>query len=304
MGTNDARLIAVDADSGRACDDFGTAGQVHIDAGIRCCGPASSDHVVAGGDRRRRHRRLRDHRQRPRRRAARDVRAFDARTGAPRWTFDPIPQRPRTRDYVAERPAARTGRRTSGARWRSKKRDLVFLPTSSAGPDFCGGVRPGDNRYANSIVALRGATGEVVWHFQTVHHDIWDYDLAAQPNWSRSAERRRHAGARGAATTKTGLVFMLNRETGEPFFPIDERPVPTGDVPGEWLSPTQPFPQKPPPLVPQGITPTKRGALRSSTGARAGRHDRSAPTGSTRRRAARHDREPVAGGGVNWGSAA
>ena len=103
-------------------------------------------------------------------------------------------------------------------------RDLVFLPTSSASPDFFGGERPGDNRYANSVVALRGSTGEVVWHFQTVHHDIWDYDLAAQPNLVEIQPNGE--GAPVAAVlqpTKTGLVFTLDRETGKPLYPVEER---------------------------------------------------------------------------------
>ena len=135
-----------------------------------------------------------------------------------------------------------------------ERRDLVFLPTSTPAPDSWGGLRPGDNRYANSIVALRGATGEVVWHFQVVHHSIWDYDVAAQPLLVDLP----HNGTTMPAlvqNTKQGLVFVFNRETGEPLFPIEERPVPRGDLPGEWYSPTQPFPLKPPPLVPQGSSP-------------------------------------------------
>ena len=136
------------------------------------------------------------------------------------------------------------------------ERDLVFMPTSSASPDFFGGERPGDNRYANSVVAVRGSTGEVVWHFQTVHHDIWDYDLAAQPNLVMLQTDGAAAPVPAVIqATKTGLVFALHRETGEPLIPVEERAVPTGAVEGEWLSPTQPFPVRPPPLVPQVIKP-------------------------------------------------
>ena len=138
----------------------------------------------------------------------------------------------------------------------------MFLPTSSASPDFFGGERPGDNRYSDSVVALRGSTGEVVWHFQTVHHDIWDYDLAAQPNLVEvQPEGFAAPVAAVLQATKTGLVFTLDRETGKPLYPVEERPVPTEAVNGEWLSPTQPFPQKPPPLVPQNITAGRRVGL-------------------------------------------
>jgi quinoprotein glucose dehydrogenase len=130
----------------------------------------------------------------------------------------------------------------------------VFLPTSTPAPDSWGGLRPGDNRYANSIVALRGATGEVVWHFQVVHHAIWDYDVAAQPLLV-DLPRDGNTVPALVQNTKQGLVFVFNRETGEPLFPIEERPVPRGDLPGEWYSPTQPFPVKPPPLVPHGSSP-------------------------------------------------
>ena len=127
-------------------------------------------------------------------------------------------------------------------------RDLVFLPTTSPGPDFFGGLRPGENHYANSLVALRGSTGEVVWHRQLVHHDVWDYDLPAQPIL---VDLRRGGRTIPAVVqlTKQGLVFVFDRTNGEPVFAIEERPVPQGGVAGEWLSPTQPFPVAPPPLV-------------------------------------------------------
>ncbi len=152
-------------------------------------------------------------------------------------------------------------------------RDLLFLPTSGPSPDFYGGTRPGDNRYSDSIVALRGSTGEVVWHFQTIHHDVWDYDNTAQPTLVELTRNDRPFPAVIQAT-KTGMLYIFHRETGEPFFPIEERPVPQGGVPGEALSPTQPFPVKPPPLVPQnlsaadlwGLTPWERNACRKAYG--------------------------------------
>jgi quinoprotein glucose dehydrogenase len=131
---------------------------------------------------------------------------------------------------------------------------MVFLPTSSPSPDFFGGRRPGDNRYANSIVALRGSTGQVLWHFQVVHHDVWDLDVPSQPILAE-LERDGKKVPVVIQLSKSGMVFVFHRETGEPFFPIEERPVPTDGVPGEQLSPTQPFPVKPAPLVKQSIEP-------------------------------------------------
>ncbi len=147
-----------------------------------------------------------------------------------------------------------------------EERGWVFLPTSSASPDFFGGERSGDNRYANSIVALNRATGDVMWHFQTVHHDVWDYDLPAQPSLV-TLQRPDGPVDVVVQVAKTGFVFVLNRETGEPIFGVEERAVPQNGPAGEWLSPTQPFPVAPPPLVPQtitadeawGITPFDRG---------------------------------------------
>lgn len=257
-GTWAFRVYAVDARTGQRCSGFGNQGEVALDPGRRLdpdefiqiasppvitgdtlvVGSAISDSVRADSP-------------------SGKVRALDVRTGALRWEFDPVPRDPSD-------PAARTwlgdSARTAGAAnvWApiavDETRDLVFLATSSASPDYFGGSRPGDNRYANSLVVLRGATGKVVWHFQTTHHDIWDYDLPAQPIL---IELRRKGASIPAVVqlTKQGLVFVFNRETGEPVFPIEERRVPQGAVPGEWLSPTQPFPTAPPPLAAQGVAP-------------------------------------------------
>jgi quinoprotein glucose dehydrogenase len=121
----------------------------------------------------------------------------------------------------------------------------VYVPTGSASPDFYGGEREGDNLYANSLVALRAATGEIAWYRQLVHHDVWDYDLAAQPTL---VELERDGAVIPAVLqgTKTGHIFSFDRRTGEPVFEIEERPVPQGAVDGEHLSPTQPFPVAPP----------------------------------------------------------
>ena len=169
------------------------------------------------------------------------VRAFDARTGRPRWSFDPLDSRRHRR-----RPRQCLGADVG----RMKQRGLVFLPTSSPSPDFWGGKRPGNNEHANSVVALRSETGELVWSFQTVHHDVWDYDLPAQPTLARIDTGE---GLRDVVIqpTKQGFVFVLDRDTGKPVWPVEERAVPQGGAEGEQLSPTQPFPTHVPALMPQ-----------------------------------------------------
>jgi quinoprotein glucose dehydrogenase len=133
--------------------------------------------------------------------------------------------------------------------------DLVFVPTSAPSPDYYGGLRPGRNAHANSVVALRLATGEVAWSFQLVHHDLWDYDTPAQPvlfEWRGRDGRRVPALAQ---VSKQGFVFILDRRDGQPLFPVQERAVPASTIPGEAAWPTQPFPTRPPPLLPTRITP-------------------------------------------------
>src|ERR1700721_1196459 len=127
------------------------------------------------------------------------------------------------------------------------KRDLVFIPTGSASPDYYGGLRPGDDKWAHSVVALHAKTGKMAWGFQLVHHDLWDYDSAAPPLLAtiRRDGKKIPVVVQG---TKTGFLYVLNRDTGVPVFPVEERPVPKSDVPGEVTSPTQPFPTAPPPL--------------------------------------------------------
>ena len=144
------------------------------------------------------------------------------------------------------------------------ERDLIFVPTGSASPDYYGGMRVGDDKWADSVVALRAKTGELVWGFQLVHHDLWDYDSASPPLLATV----QHDGKNVPVViqgNKTGFLYVLNRDTGVPVFPVEERPVPQTDVPGEVTSPTQPFPLAPPALVPQklsaddawGITPDR-----------------------------------------------
>ena len=252
MGTNDRRVIALDRASGEPCLEFGTDGMVHQTPSrslawegefqITSAPTIVHDLVIVGSS-------ISDNRVSDAPRGI--VRAFDARTGAERWTFDPI-----VADDTewANGSASRTGHTNVWAPMSvDAANDLVFLPTSSPSPDFYGGLRPGNNRYANSLVALRASTGELVWHFQTIHHDVFDYDLPAQPTLTTLRRDGQEIPAVVQAT-KTGLLFIFNRLTGEPLFEIEERSVPQTDVPGEVTSPTQPVPVKPEPLTQWGMT--------------------------------------------------
>lgn len=258
MGTNDWRLFALDARSGERCAEFGDGGEVVIDPGMVLLYPgefqitsapvAAGSVVIVGssiGDNARV--------EAP----SGMVRAFDARSGAPRWTFDPVPRDPAApnADSWKGPEAMKAGHANVWAPMSvDLKRGLVFLPTSSASPDFFGGLRQGDNAYANSVIALRYETGELVWHFQTVHHDVWDYDIPAQPTLGTVSYQGRTRSA-VIQPTKQGLIFTLDRDTGLPIIPVEERPVPQGGVAGEFLSPTQPFPVAPKILAPDRITP-------------------------------------------------
>jgi quinoprotein glucose dehydrogenase len=179
------------------------------------------------------------------------VRGIDARTGEEIWRWDPIPRDASDPAFGTWRSeeAAKTG---SANAWAPLSADpelgLVYVPTGSPSPDFFGGEREGDNLYANSLVALYAGTGEIAWYRQLVHHDLWDYDLASQPTLV-DLEHEGEIIPAVLQATKMGLVFSFNRETGEPIFDIEERPVPQGGVDGEHLSPTQPFPVAPPPVA-------------------------------------------------------
>lgn len=243
VATVDARLVAVDAANGKSCRGFGRDGVVDLVAGLRnrqsygdeyeqTSPPAViGDLVVVGSA-------IADNNSTVG--ATGEVRAFDVRTGALRWTWNPVPQDPQDPAYSTWRgPDAH---RTGGANTWSiiaadPERDLVFLPTTSPAVDYYGVARLGDNRYANSVVALRASTGQVVWHFQTVHHDLWDYDNAAPPALVKLPDGR-DAVLQG---TKTAQLFVLDRETGKPLFPVSDLPAPKSDVPGEETSPTQPL---------------------------------------------------------------
>ena len=245
VGTIDARLIAVDALTGTPCAGFGSSGSVDLRAGLRIqprsrgsyqvtSPPAVVGDVIVTGSA------IGDNSYLAT--ASGEVRGYDARSGTLRWTWDPIPQSRNDPAFGTWRdPATNVGAANAWSILVSDPdRDLVFVPTSSASPDYYGAFRIGANVYANSIVALRASTGEVVWHFQTVHHDLWDYDNASPPALVTLTRDGRRVPAVLQAT-KTGMLFVLHRETGEPLFPVSERPVPPSTIPGEEAWPTQPF---------------------------------------------------------------
>jgi len=184
-----------------------------------------------------------------------DVRAYDVHTGAIRWTFHTIP-RPGEFGYDTWPPDA--WKTVGGANsWPGMsvdvKRSVVYIPTGSATPDFYGGDRAGANLFANTLLALDAKTGRRIWHYQTVHHDVWDRDLPAAPNLVRLTRGGRSVDAI-AQIAKSGFVFVFDRETGTPLFPIEERAVPPSDLQGEQTWPTQPFATAPAPFARQSMT--------------------------------------------------
>ncbi len=185
--------------------------------------------------------------------ASGEVRAYDAKTGGVRWIWDPVPRDSTDPAWSSWRGVMA---HTTGAAnaWSiiaaDSARDLVFVPTGSPSVDYFGGERAGDNHYANSIVALRASTGKVVWHFQAVHHDLWDYDVASPPLLTTIEHNTKKIDV-VLQTTKTGQLFVLDRDTGKPVFPVEERKVPKSNVFAERASPTQPFNTVIPALSPQ-----------------------------------------------------
>lgn len=177
------------------------------------------------------------------------VRAYDARSGVIAWTFYTIPQ-PGEPGYETWPDGAYNeigGANSWAGMTVDEKRGVVYIPTGSPAFDFYGGNRQGMNLYGNCLLALKAGTGELIWHYQLVHHDLWDYDLPAPPNLLSVVIDGKRIDA-VAQITKMGMVFIFNRETGEPLFPIEERPVPPSALSGEEVWPTQPFPVKPPPF--------------------------------------------------------
>jgi quinoprotein glucose dehydrogenase len=243
-GTLDARLLAMDAATGEPCKDFGTGGQVDLTSGLRIrdranylvtSPPAIYGNVVVVGAA------IGDNRASDVERGV--IRAFDARNGALLWAFDPIPDSP-AHPAAAEWNLAQAATTGAGNSWGLMSIDedngLVLVPTGSASPDYFGGTRLGSNRFADSLLALDAKSGKLVWHQQLVHHDLWDYDLAAQPVLG-DIEVQGVPVPAVIQATKTGMLYVFDRTRGQPLFPIEEKPVPPSFVAGEQASPTQPF---------------------------------------------------------------
>lgn len=259
VATIDARLVAIDAATGTRVTTFGERGEVDLRKGLRVPPTGFADYamtsppavvrdvVVVGSA-------VADGTDKPH--PSGEVRGFDAVSGKLLWSWDPVPQTPGTpgADTWKGRNVARTGGANA---WSVMVTDaalgLVFVPTSSPSHDYFGGERLGDNLFANSVVALHAATGQRAWHFQTVHHDLWDYDVAAPPilfDWRRDGRTVPAV----ALASKNGHVFVLDRRDGRPLLPVTERPVPQTDVAGEVTAPTQPFPSAPASLARTRLT--------------------------------------------------
>jgi quinoprotein glucose dehydrogenase len=309
MGTLDARLIAIDVATGYPIKEFGDNGTVHLLDGIEhltdpreynITSPPTvvGDIIIVGSS-------LADIVRRIQPSGV--VRAYDARSGKLLWRFNTIPKAGEAGNETWENESWKI---TGGANvWSTitadLERGLVFLPVSTAGPDLYGGDRPGANLFSDALVALDARTGKRVWHFQTVHHDIWDYDLAAPPVLVTVDHNGSKIDAIAQAT-KTGFIFLLHRDTGEPLFPVEERVVPVSDVPGEKSWPTQPFPLRPEPLMKQTIDETDIWAFDSIHYKKCIRKLRSLRneglfTPPSERGSILY---PGAGGGANWSGAA
>ena len=254
--TIDSELVALDATTGKPCDGFGAGGRVDLREGIGEAPPWETystspplvlgDVVVVGTL-------VSDNLRVDAPSGV--VRAFDARSGALRWAWDPVPPGWQQRERAAGEPLYTAG--TPNA-WSilsgDPERGLVFVPTGNPSPDLFNAIRQGLDFYGSSVVALKVETGAVAWHFQTVHRDVWDYDVPAQPVLFQSPGV---GGGRAGvvALTKHSFMFLLDRETGAPLYPVEERAAPQSGVLDELLSPTQPWPTHPAPLAPTQVTP-------------------------------------------------
>jgi quinoprotein glucose dehydrogenase len=241
MGTLDARLITLDAETGKPCPDFGDGGQVDTSNGLSEHSPREysitsppailGDRIITGA--------LVLDNQRT------DVpsgivRAYDVRSGEQLWAWNPVQPGGKERNEDGTWLSGTTNVWSVIAV--DEERDMVFLPTGNTSPDYYGGHRDGLDYYSSSVVALHGASGEVAWHYQMVHHDIWDYDAPAQPTLV-DLEVNGETVPAVVQVTKMGMTFALHRDTGKPLWPVEERPVPQdGVAAGDYVSPTQPFP--------------------------------------------------------------
>ncbi|MCC6589036.1 MAG: pyrroloquinoline quinone-dependent dehydrogenase [Bryobacterales bacterium] len=258
-GTLDARLFSIDAATGEPDPTFGSGGSINLREGVAdkfpragygmtsppaiyknlvICGALAADGEPRG--------------------PSGDIRAFDAKTGKLVWRFHVVPHEGEFGNDTWEANAwqDRGGINAWSIPSIDQQRGIVYLPLTSPATDMYGGDRKGANLFGDSLVALDATSGKRLWHFQTIHHDIWDYDLPAQPNLVTVLRDGKKVPA-VTQLTKTGWVYLFDRVTGKPLFPIEERPVPASEVPGEQAHATQPFPLKPPPVTRQSFHPNE-----------------------------------------------
>jgi quinoprotein glucose dehydrogenase len=253
-GTLDARLLALDAETGKPCMGFGAAGEIDLTRGIRIRDPGAylvtsppaiyRNIVIVGSA-------IADNRATDVERGL--IRAYDAVSGAPLWSFDPLPDsaaHPAAQEWNLSQALGTGAGNAWGVMSVDAEHALVLVPTGSASPDFYGGLRLGSNRFADSLLALDARSGRLVWQQQLVHHDLWDFDVAAQPLLGDVDVQGVPVPA-VLQTTKTGMLYVFERTRGTPLFPVIEKPVPASRVPGERAAPTQPFSSLPA-LTPQG----------------------------------------------------
>lgn len=259
IATGVGQLIALDAATGKAIDTFGANGRVDLQAalirdeaerrlvGFNAPPMIVGDVVVIGCT-------VFDRPTSPQMPAG-HIQAFDVRTGAPKWIFHTVPQDKEPGAGTWGRDAWKYSGNTNA--WAPMSADtdlgLVYVPVGTPTNDYYGGDRHGDNLYAESLLAIDAQTGKLAWHFQGVHHGLWDYDFPAAPTLADITVAGKRIKAI-AQISKQGFTYVFDRATGTPVWPIEERPVPQSTVPGEKTSPTQPFPTKPPAFARQGIT--------------------------------------------------
>ncbi|HLY62614.1 MAG TPA: PQQ-binding-like beta-propeller repeat protein [Terriglobia bacterium] len=254
--TLDAHLFALDPRTGKPCNGFGDGGGINLREGVADQFPKArydssspptiyKDLVITGSE-------LQEF---PSKGPSGDVRAFDVRSGKLVWTFHTVPRPGETGHETWEGDAwkDRSGTNVWSIMSLDQERGMIFLPIGSPTYDFYGADRKGQGLFGNSLVALNAATGKLIWYYQMVHHDIWDYDVSGPPNLITIRRDGKDIPA-VAQVTKMGFVFILDRLTGKPLFPVEERPVAPSQVPGEAAWPTQPFPIKPPPLSKMSVS--------------------------------------------------
>jgi glucose dehydrogenase len=234
------KLLSLDAATGKPSEGFGTNGEVDMVVGYNGTPTIYKNVIMVGAA-------VNEVPQGP----PGDTRAFDAVTGKKLWEFHTVPRPGETGHdtWLDDGWKERSGTNTWGfSETVDEARGIAYLPIAGPASNYYGGDRPGNNLFGNSVVAVEITTGKYVWHFQTVHHDIWDIDMSAAPGLVDIKQGNRTIPAL-ATVGKGGYMFILDRTNGKPVFGVEERPVPKGNVPGEWYSPTQPFPVKPPALA-------------------------------------------------------